>query len=250
MRLNNKIALITGAAAGIGRATAELFVREGATVVVADLDGEAAADVADSLGERASAYRVDVSKGAEVKAMMNETVARHGRLDILINNAGYGIRGSVVTTEEDDWNALMAVNVNGVFLCSKHAVPHMAAQGGGAIVNAASTIALVGIPDRAAYVASKGAVAALTRAMALDHAGDNIRVNSVAPGVIWSSYYDKMVATHEDPEGFKARLKARAPTNRWGEPIEIATAILWLASDEASFATGSTMTIDGGYTAW
>ncbi len=250
MRLNNKIALITGAAAGIGQATAELFVREGARVVVADLDGDAAAAVAHGLGEQASAYRVDVSKGTEVKAMMDETVARHGRLDILINNAGYGIRGSVVTTEEDDWNALMAVNVNGVFLCSKHAVPHMAAQGGGVIVNTASTIALVGIPDRAAYVASKGAVAALTRAMALDHAADNIRVNSVAPGVIWSRYYDKMVETHEDPEGFKARLKARAPTNRWGEPIEIATAILWLASDEASFATGSTMTIDGGYTAW
>jgi NAD(P)-dependent dehydrogenase (short-subunit alcohol dehydrogenase family) len=182
--------------------------------------------------------------------MMDAAVARHGRLDILVNNAGYGIRGNVVTTGEDDWNALMAVNVNGVFLCSKHAIPHMVAQGGGVIVNMASTIALVGIPDRAAYVASKGAVAALTRAMALDHAADNIRVNSVAPGVVWSSYYDKIVATHDDPDGFKARLKARAPTNRWGEPHEIAAAILWLASDEASFATGSTMTIDGGYTAW
>ena len=250
MRLENKIALITGAAAGIGEATAELFVREGATVVVADLDGDKAAAVAARLGSKASAYAVDVSKGPAVKAMMDATVAQHGRLDILVNNAGYGIRGSVVTTDEEDWNALMAVNVNGVFLCSKHAVPHMVAQGGGVIVNTASTIALVGIPDRAAYVASKGAVAALTRAMALDHAADNIRVNSVAPGVVWSSYYEKIVANHENPEDFKARLKARAPTNRWGEPVEIATAILWLASDEASFATGSTMTIDGGYTAW
>lgn len=250
MRLKDKIALITGAAAGIGEATAELFVREGARVVVADRDGARAAEVAARLGDRASGYQVDVSNGAEVKAMMDATVAAHGRLDILVNNAGYGIRGSVVTTDEADWNALMAVNVNGVFLCSKHAVPHMVAQGGGVIVNTASTIALVGIPDRAAYVASKGAVAALTRAMALDHAADNIRVNSVAPGVVWSSYYDKMVETHDDPEGFKARLKARAPTNRWGEPVEIASAILWLASDEASFATGSTLTVDGGYTAW
>src|ERR1700722_14567324 len=177
MRLNNKIALITGAAAGIGEATAELFVREGASVAVADLDGATA-----------------------VKAMMDAEVARHGRLDILVNNAGYGVRGNVVTTEEGEWNALMAVNVNGVFLCSKHAIPHMMAQGGGVIVNIASTIALVGIPDRAAYVASKGAVAALTRAMALDHAADNIRVNSVAPGVVWSSYYDKIVATHDDPD--------------------------------------------------
>ena len=218
--------------------------------MLADLDGDRAAEVARGLGERAIPYAVDVSKGAAVKAMMDDVVARHGRLDILVNNAGYGIRGDVVTTSEDDWNALMAVNVNGVFLCSKYAVPHMVAQGGGAIVNTASTIAIVGIPDRAAYVASKGAVAALTRAMALDHAADNIRVNSVAPGVVWSSYYDKMVAMHNDPEEFKARLKARAPTNRWGEPHEIATAILWLASDEASFATGSTMTVDGGYTAW
>jgi NAD(P)-dependent dehydrogenase (short-subunit alcohol dehydrogenase family) len=241
VRLTNKIALITGAAAGIGEARAELFVREGASVVVADLDSAKAIEVAKRLGD---------SKSAAVKAMMDAAVARHGRLDILVNNAGYGIRGNVVTTGEDDWNALMAVNVNGVFLCSKHAIPHMVAQGGGVIVNTASTIALVGIPDRAAYVASKGAVAALTRAMALDHAADNIRVNSVAPGVVWSSYYDKIVATHDDPDGFKARLKARAPTNRWGEPHEIAAAILWLASDEASFATGSTMTIDGGYTAW
>lgn len=250
MRLADKTAVITGAAAGIGRATAELFVREGARVVIADRDGAAATELARSLGDAASAHQVDVSRAAEVEALMTEAAARLGRLDILVNNAGYGIRGSVVTTAEDDWNALMAVNVTGVFLCSKHAIPHMARGGGGAIVNTASTIAMVGLADRAAYVASKGAVLALTRAMALDHAADGIRVNCVNPGVIWSSYYDKMVATHEDPEGFKARLKARAPTNRWGEPHEIATAILWLASDEASFATGSAMTIDGGYTAW
>jgi NAD(P)-dependent dehydrogenase (short-subunit alcohol dehydrogenase family) len=248
--LTNKIALITGAAAGIGEATAELFVREGASVVVADLDSAKAIEVAKRLGDKATPFAVDVSKSAAVKAMMDAAVAQHGRLDILVNNAGYGIRGNVVTTGEDDWNGLMAINVKGGFLCPTHAIRPRGAQGGGVIVNTASTIALVGIPDRAAYVASKGAVAALTRAMALDHAVDNIRVNSVAPGVVWSSYYDKIVATHEDPNGFKARLKARAPTNRWGEPREIAAAILWLASDEASFATGSTMTVDGGYTAW
>ncbi len=250
MRLENKIALITGAAAGIGKATAELFVREGAKVVIADRDGPAASAVAQSLGEAAIAVTVDVSIGPQVKRMMDEAVARFGRLDVLVNNAGYGIRGNVVTTAEEDWDALMDVNLKGVFLCSKYAVPHMVAQGGGSIVNTSSTIASVGIPDRVAYVASKGGVAALTRAMALDHAADNIRVNSVAPGVIWSSYYEKMLETHEDPETFLAKLKARAPTNRWGEPGEIASAILWLASDESSFATGSSMTIDGGYTAW
>ena len=250
MRLDDKITLITGAAAGIGKATAELFVREGAKVVIADRDGAAASAVAQALGDAALAVTVDVSDGPQVKRMMDDVVVRFGRLDVLVNNAGYGIRGNVVTTAEEDWDALMAVNLKGVFLCSKYAVPHMIAQGGGAIVNTSSTIASVGIPDRVAYVASKGGVAALTRAMALDHAADNIRVNSVAPGVIWSSYYEKMLETHEDPETFLARLKARAPTNRWGEPHEIASAILWLASDEASFATGSAMTIDGGYTAW
>ena len=250
MRLENKIALITGAAAGIGKATAELFVREGAKVVIADRDGPAASAVAQSLGEAAIAVTVDVSIGPQVKRMMDEAVVRFGRLDVLVNNAGYGIRGNVVTTAEEDWDALMDVNLKGVFLCSKYAVPHMVAQGGGSIVNTSSTIASVGIPDRVAYVASKGGVAALTRAMALDHAADNIRVNSVAPGVIWSSYYEKMLETHEDPETFLAKLKARAPTNRWGEPGEIANAILWLASDESSFATGSSMTVDGGYTAW
>lgn len=250
MRLANKIALITGAAAGIGKATSELFVREGATVVIADRDGEAAAAVARALGESAVAATVDVRDGAQVKRMMDGAVARFGRLDVLVNNAGYGIRGNVVTTAEEDWDALMDVNLKGVFLCSKYAVPHMIAQGGGSIVNTSSTIASVGIPDRVAYVASKGGVAALTRAMALDHAADNIRVNSVAPGVIWTSYYEKIVETHEDPDAFLAGLKARAPTNRWGEPHEIASAILWLASDESSFATGSAMTVDGGYTAW
>ncbi len=250
MRLRRKIALVTGAGSGIGRATAELFVREGASVVIADRDGERAAEVARGLGDAATAFTVDVSHSASVERMMDEVVRRFGRLDVLVNNAGYGIRGSVVTTDEADWDALMAVNLKGVFLCSKYAVPHMAAGGGGAIVNTSSTSATVGIPDRAAYVASKGGVAALTRAMALDHAGDKIRVNCVAPGVTWSSYYDRMVATHPDPEDFRAKLKARAPVNRWAEPAEIASAILWLASDEASFATGSEMTVDGGYTAW
>lgn len=126
----------------------------------------------------------------------------------------------------------------------------MAAGGGGAIVNTASNVAHVGLADRAAYVASKGGVAALTRAMALDHAQQNIRVNAVAPGTTWSTYFDQMVATHEDPEGFIAGLNARSPMNRLAQPVEIAEAILWLASGEASYATGSILTVDGGMTAW
>jgi NAD(P)-dependent dehydrogenase (short-subunit alcohol dehydrogenase family) len=250
MRLKDKVAVITGSAAGIGRSAAEIFVREGARVIVADLNRDGAESVAAALGAMALAVGVDVSDSADVKRMIQASVERFGRLDILVNNAGYGIPGTVVTTEEDDWDALIAVNLKGVYLCCKHAIPVMAAQGGGAIVNTASNVATVGILDRAAYVASKGGVAALTRAMALDHAGENIRVNCVAPGVTWSSYYDRMVASHPDPETFIAKLRARAPVNRWAEPVEIANAILWLASDEASFATGAMFTVDGGMTAW
>jgi len=250
MRLKDKAAIITGSAAGIGEAAAGLFVREGARVLLADKNGAAAAKVAERLGEAATAIEIDVSNSADVRRMVDTAVERFGRLDIIANNAGYGIPGTVVTTEEDDWDALMAVNLKGVYLCCKYAIPAMAATGGGVIVNTASNVATVGIFDRAAYVASKGGVAALTKAMALDHAHENIRVNCVAPGVTWSSYFDKMVANHPDPETFTAKLKARAPINRWAQPIEIANAILWLASDEASFATGAMFTVDGGMTAW
>lgn len=251
MRLKDKVALITGSAAGIGEAAAEIFVREGARVLLADRNGDGVEAVARRLGPAASAIAVDVGKAADVRAMIDACLERFGRLDILVNNAGYGIPGTVVDTEEDAWDALMAVNLKGVYLCCKHAIPHMQAQGGGTIVNTASNVATnIGIYDRAAYCASKGGVAALTKAMALDHADQNIRVNCVAPGVTWSTYFDKMVAGHPEPEAFKAKLKGRSPMHRWAQPVEIANAILWLASDEASFATGSMLTVDGGMSSW
>jgi NAD(P)-dependent dehydrogenase (short-subunit alcohol dehydrogenase family) len=249
MRLNDKVAVITGAGAGIGAATAQLFAREGAKVVVVDYDGNAAGTVARHIGTQAVAVAADVRKNADVKAMIDAAVKAFGRIDILVNNAGRGILGTVVTTAEEDWDDIMAVNLKGVFLCSKHAIPTMKASGGGAIVNVASTVSVVGIPDRAAYVASKGGVAALTRAMALDHVADNIRVNSVGPGVIWSNYYDKMMQQVPDPAAFKKGLQDRAPMGKIGEPKDVAAAILYLASDESDFVTGSMMTMDGGYTA-
>lgn len=249
MRLRDKLCVITGGASGIGRATSLVFAREGATVIVADRSENAAKAVAEQAGGGAFALTGDVSKSADVSRMIEEVVARCGRLDVLVNNAGYGIPGDVTQTSEDDWNALMAVNVNGVFFGCKYAIPHMRKQGGGAIVNTASIVANVGIRDRAAYCASKGAVAALTRAMALDHVADNIRINAVAPGTIDSPYFQEMFAKSPRAAEMRRELEARQAMNRLGQPEEIANGILFLASDEASFVTGSVMMVDGGMTA-
>ena len=252
MKLKNKIAIVTGGGSGIGRETCKLFAQEGAVVTIADRDLSSAKRVAEDIiksGGKAKAIAVDVTKSADIKSMIDHAVSGHGRLDILVNNAGYGIAGTVVDTSEEDWNALMAVNVNGVYLGCKYAIPIMEKQGGGVIVNTASTVARVGITNRAAYVASKGAVGALTRAMALDHVGSNIRINAVGPGTIESPYFDDIFAKAADPVALRKGLEARQPMNRLGKPIEIAKAILFLASDDASFCTGTTLFADGGWTA-
>jgi meso-butanediol dehydrogenase/(S,S)-butanediol dehydrogenase/diacetyl reductase len=252
MKLDKKIAIVTGGGSGIGRETCKLFAQEGAYVIVADRDLNSAKKVTEEVkknGGQAEAVGVDVTKSAEVKNMIDHAVSSRGRLDILVNNAGYGIAGTVVDTSEDDWNALMAVNVNGVYLGCKHAIPVMEKQGGGVIVNTASTVAKVGITNRAAYVASKGAVGALTRAMALDHVGSNIRINAVGPGTIESPYFDEIFAKAADPVALRKGLEARQAMNRLGKPVEIARAILFLASDDASFCTGTILFADGGWTA-
>lgn len=252
MRLAGKIAIITGSGSGIGHQAAKLFAAEGATVMVADRNLPAAEAVAAEIaaaGAKASAHQVDVGKEAEVAAMVEKCVARHGRLDILVNNAGFGFAGTVVNTSEADWDALMAVNVKGVFFGCKYAIPVMERQGGGAIVNTASAVANIGITDRAAYVASKGAVAALTRAMALDHVAAKIRINCVAPGTIESPYFAEIFARSPDAAGLRRGLEQRQAMERLGQPIEIARAMLFLASDESSFCTGTTLTADGGWTA-
>lgn len=248
MRLKDKVCIVTGGGSGIGRATARVFAREGAKVVVADRKPEAAAAVAREL-PGAIAVTVDVSKSGDVKRMVDDALKAFGRLDVIVNNAGYGTFGTVVDIAEQEWDDLMAVNVRGVYLCCKYAIPAMKKTGGGAIVNVASVVASIGIRNRAAYVASKGAVAALTRAIALDHVAEGIRCNAIAPGTIDTPYYDDVMARAPDPVAFRKGLEARQPIGRLGTAEEMADCILFLASDESRFAVGAIVTIDGGMTA-
>jgi NAD(P)-dependent dehydrogenase (short-subunit alcohol dehydrogenase family) len=251
-RLEGKACIITGGGSGIGRATCLLFAEEGARIAVADKRGDAAEAVAAECrarGAEAIAVAGDVSKDADARRMVEETVQRFGRLDVLVNNAGYGFAGTVTDTDEEAFDALMAVNVRGVFLCAKHAIPAMAANGGGAIVNTASVVASIGIRNRAAYCASKGAVAALTRAIAIDHVAEGIRCNAVAPGTIDTPYFDEILRKSPAAADTRKALEARQLLGRLGTPEEIAAGILFLASDESRFATGSILTIDGGMTA-
>jgi NAD(P)-dependent dehydrogenase (short-subunit alcohol dehydrogenase family) len=251
MRLKDKVCIVTGGGSGIGEATCILFAKEGGKVVVADKNKANAEKVAAQCAKQgqALALEVDVAKSADIKRMIAETVKVFGRLDVLVNNAGYGIPASVLETDEDAWDALMAVNVRGVFLCTKFAIPEMAKNGGGTIVNTASIVATVGIRNRAAYVASKGAVAALTRAVAIDHVGLGIRCNAIAPGTIETPYFKNIMDKSPNPADARKALEERQLMNRMGTPEEIAADMLFLASDESSFATGTILTIDGGLTA-
>jgi NAD(P)-dependent dehydrogenase (short-subunit alcohol dehydrogenase family) len=227
-----KRALITGAGSGIGAAVARLLAAEGAEVIVADLSPEA---VADELG--AQAIVLDVRHEAEVELAMAD-------LDVLVNCAGIGSTTNAPETTLDVWENVFAVNARGTFLCCKYAIPGMAARGGGSIVNVASVAALVGLRNRAAYCASKGAVVSLTRALAVDHVADGIRVNAVAPGTVDSPWVRRLV---EDVGESLDALRARQPMGRLGTPEEIADAVAYLAA--AEFVTGSVLVIDGGLTA-
>src|SRR5215217_7270494 len=202
MRLKGKVCIVTGGGSGIGRATCLLFAKEGASVVVADKRQEAAEAVAaegSAAGATMLPTMMDVSRDDDAQRVVHQTIEAFGRLDVLVNNAGYGFAGTVVDTDEEAWDALMAVNVRGVFLCSKYAIAAMKKNGGGAIVNTASVVAQVGIANRAAYCASKGAVAALTRAIAVDHVRDGIRCNAIAPGTIDTPYFNDILRNSPDP---------------------------------------------------
>lgn len=250
MRLPNKVALITGAGSGIGRESSYLFASEGAAVVAVDVNQDAAAETARAIvgeGGKAIALKADVSKDADCAAMVAASESEFGKLDVLFNNAGimHSADDDAVSTDEEVWDLTMAINAKGVFLGCKHGIPALRRAGGGSIINTASFVAVLGAATpQVAYTASKGAVLAMTRELAVVHARENIRVNALCPGPLNTEMLMKFLDTDEK----KQRRLVHIPMGRFGEAKEMAQAALWLASDESSFTTGSTFLVDGGIT--
>ncbi len=243
--LENKIAIVTGAASGLGAASAIRFAAEGAAVLAVDVRGTKAAETATTINEaggHALSFEADVSKAEDVEAMVAEAVAQFGGLDVLFSNAGTLRPGTAVELSVEDWDFVMAVNVRSVFLGAKYAVPAMEARGGGSIINTASISGLHGDGGAVVYAASKAAVINLTRALATDHAAAGIRVNAICPGTIATPPVLRMMA---DPDVLALNVKAHS-LGRLGRPEEIAAAAVWLASDESSFVTGEHLVVDGG----
>jgi NAD(P)-dependent dehydrogenase (short-subunit alcohol dehydrogenase family) len=251
MRFEGKVVVVTGAGAGIGQAAAEAFAREAAAVVIADVNAEQGERVAASIraqGGKAYAVRADVSQAADAQKIAVEAVGAFGGIDILFNNAGIQTYGTVVDTDEATWDRTLAVNLKGTFLVSKYCVPEMTKRGGGAIINMASVQGLASQARVVAYTASKGGILAMTRTMAIDHAGDHIRVNAICPGSVdtpmlrWAA--DTFVP--ENPSQAIQDWGKLHALGRVAEPSEIARVVLFLASNEASFITGASIVIDGG----
>ena len=248
VRLKDKVAIITGAASGIGKATAKLFAEHGAKVVVADIDKDGGSQTVTQIqngGNEAIFVETDVTLKVDTEKMVAQTVETYGKLDILFNNAGIAMRLPVAELPEEDWHRCLDVNLTGVFLCAKAAIPAMLKNGCGSIINMSSIYGVVGADVRAAYVASKGGVTNLTRGMALDYAENNIRVNCICPGFVETPLVAGVIKT---PEEYQT-LANKHPMRRLGQPEEIAYGALYLASDESAFVTGIALPIDGGYTA-
>lgn len=248
-RLAGKVAIVTGAGAGIGRATAELFAREGASVAVVDLNLQTAQETADAIiaeGGKAIAIQTDVANEEAVAAMFAKTVETFGKLNVLFNNAGIVKQGKVNESNMADWDAQIGTTLTSVFLGCKYAIPLLREQNGGVIINMASVAGLMGVKDRAIYSAAKGGVVGLTRAIALDHAGEQIRCVYLAPATIETPSLRDRIETSPDPVAARKAFEARQPIGRLGRPDDVAYAALYLASDESTFVTGSGLVVDGG----
>lgn len=252
-RLHGKVALVTGGASGIGRAAAVAFAREGASVVISDVDatgGEQTAQAIRAAGGQAIFARADVSQAAQVEALTKKTVESFGRLDCAFNNAG--IQGQIATTvdcNEENWDRIIDTNLKGVWLCMKYEIPLMLRQGSGSIVNTASNFGLVSSTGMPAYSASKHGVLGVSKAAALEYAALGIRVNAVCPGPIKTPLSEGVIREHPDAERMVEAIMSRLPIGRWGLAEEVAEAVMWLCSEAASFVTGAALPVDGGYVA-
>jgi NAD(P)-dependent dehydrogenase (short-subunit alcohol dehydrogenase family) len=253
-RVQDKVAIVTGGVLGIGRAASLLLAREGAKVAVTDIKDEEGQKVVDEISEfggTAKFWHLNTSKEEEVNSVFSDIAQTFGKIDVLVNNAGIsGANKPMHEITADEWNEVMAVNVSGVFFCAKHAIHYMQKAGGGSIINLSSIYGIIGAGDIPPYHASKGAVRIMTKNDALFYAKQNIRVNSIHPGFIWTPLVEELA--RQSPEGieaFRKHLDSLHPIGHVGEPEDIACGVLYLASDESKFVTGSELVIDGGYTA-
>jgi NAD(P)-dependent dehydrogenase (short-subunit alcohol dehydrogenase family) len=249
-RLKDKTAIVTGAASGIGQAIAQRFVKEGARVLFTDIDRTKVENVIQELdSSNAESSKLDVTQAGDFKKALDYVNNEWGQLDILINNAGYGVAAQAPETSEDEWQKVIDICMKGTFLGMKQAIPVMQDQGKGAIINMASVAALVGVADRAAYCAAKGGVMALTRASAVDHAREGIRINCIAPGTVDTPWVERITQDYDDPQAARQAMNDRQPHGRLVSPEEVASMAVYLASDEAASTNGSVMVVDGGWTA-
>lgn len=252
MKLENRVAIVTGAASGIGAASARLFAAEGARVALVDLDEAGLLDLANEIeaeGGHALAIAADVSRAEQVRGGVAHVMEKWGRIDILMTAAGISLGGTVDTVDETTWDRTFDVNVKGTYLWIHHAIQPMIAAGSGAIVTVGSQLAQSSPGRNAAYVASKDAIASFTKTMAVDHAAQGIRVNALMPGVIDTPMPARSLTRYADPEAMRSFWKQRHPIGRIGKPEEVARAALFLASDDSSFVTGTLLFVDGGWTA-